>query len=130
MATTDETQSKADSAGGDGDEVKEAPAKRKFSLKMIIMAVGGLVVLGGIGGGGYYFLFAGHGKEAAAAPAAPPTKPVVFLDMPAMPQPEAYIGNAGALFDEEGGIKVEGTRGFLAKFMESFAAWIEANAKA
>jgi len=82
MATTDETRSKADSAGGDGDEGKEAPAKRKFSLKMIIMAVGGLVVLGGIGGGGYYFLFAGHGKEAAAAPAAPPTKPVVFLDMP------------------------------------------------
>jgi chromate reductase len=55
---------------------------------------------------------------------------LVFLDMPAMPQPEAYIGNAAALFDEEGGIKVEGTRGFLAKFMESFAAWIEANAKA
>ncbi len=82
MATTDETQSKADSAGADGDEVKEAPAKRKLSLKMIIMAVGGLVVLGGIGGGGYYFLFAGHGKEAAAAPAAPPIKPVVFLDMP------------------------------------------------
>ena len=82
MATTDETQSKADNAGAEGDEVKEAPAKRKFSLKMIIMAVGGLVVLGGIGGGGYYFFFARHGKEEAAAPAAPQTKPVVFLDMP------------------------------------------------
>ena len=80
MATTDEAQSKADN---EGDEGKEAPAKRKLSLKMMIMAVGGLVVLGGLGGGGYYFFFAGHGKEKeAAAAAVPPTKPVVFLDMP------------------------------------------------
>ena len=80
MAATDETQSKADN---EGDEGKEAPAKRKLSLKMMIMAVGGLVVLGGLGGGGYYFFFAGHGKEKeAAAAAVPPTKPVVFLDMP------------------------------------------------
>jgi flagellar FliL protein len=77
MATTDETQSKAE-----GEEGKEAPAKRKLSLKMIIMAVGGLAVLGGLGGGGYYFFFAGHGKEEAAAAAVPQTKPVVFLDMP------------------------------------------------
>ncbi len=77
MATTDETQSKAE-----GEEGKEAPAKRKFSLKMIIMAVGGLVVLGGLGGGGYYFFFARHGKAEAAAAAVPMTKPVVFLDMP------------------------------------------------
>ncbi|MGO9700558.1 MAG: flagellar basal body-associated protein FliL [Xanthobacteraceae bacterium] len=76
MATTDETQS------GAGAEGEEAPAKRKFSLKMIIMAVGGLVILGGVGGGGYYFFFAGHGKDEAAAAAAPLSKPVVFLDMP------------------------------------------------
>ncbi len=82
MATTDETESKADNADADGDEGKEAPAKRKLSLKMIIIGVAGLAVLGGIGGGGYYFLFAGHGKEEAAAPAAPQPKPVVFLDMP------------------------------------------------
>jgi flagellar protein FliL len=83
MATTDETQSKTDDTGAEGDEGKEAPAKRKLSLKMMIMAAGGLVVLGGLGGGGYYFLFAGHGKEKeAAAAAAPQPKPVVFLDMP------------------------------------------------
>ncbi len=83
MAATDEAQSKADNAGAEGDEGKEAPAKRKLSLKMMIMAVGGLVVLGGLGGGGYYFFFAGHGKEKeAAAAAVPQPKPVVFLDMP------------------------------------------------
>jgi flagellar protein FliL len=80
MATTDEAQSK--NTGADGDEGKETPTKRKLSLKMIIMAVGGLAVLGGIGGGGYYLFFAGHGKEEAAAAAAPLSKPVVFLDMP------------------------------------------------
>ncbi|HEX7775122.1 MAG TPA: NAD(P)H-dependent oxidoreductase [Parvibaculum sp.] len=54
---------------------------------------------------------------------------LVFLDMPAMPQPETYIGNAGALFDEDGSIKVEGTRSFLTKFLEAFAVWIETTAK-
>lgn len=55
---------------------------------------------------------------------------MVFLDMPAMPQPEAYIGNAASLFDDAGGIANEGTKKFLTKFLETFAAWIEANAKA
>ena len=30
---------------------------------------------------------------------------LVFLDMPALPQPEAYVGGAGDLFDESGGFK-------------------------
>ncbi|WP_414693133.1 NADPH-dependent FMN reductase [Parvibaculum sp.] len=50
---------------------------------------------------------------------------LVFLDMPTLQQPEAYIGHAGDLFDETGGIANEGTRAFLAKFMTAFAAWIE-----
>lgn len=79
MATTDE--SKADNAGVEGDESKEAP-KRRLSLKMIIMAVGGVAVLAGVGGGGYYFFLGGHGKEEAAASAGAQTKPVIFLDMP------------------------------------------------
>ncbi len=53
---------------------------------------------------------------------------LVFLDMPAMQQPEAYVGGAAALFDEQGSPKVEATREFLRKFMEAFAAWIERNA--
>jgi flagellar FliL protein len=81
MATTNDTRSEAE--GPDGEDGKAAPAKRKLSLKLIIMAVGGLVGLSAIGGGAYYFLFAGHGKaEAAAVAEAPPVKPVVFLDMP------------------------------------------------
>jgi flagellar FliL protein len=83
MATTKETQSETENEEAEGGEGKAAPAKRKLSLKMILMAVGGLVAVGGIGGGGYFFFFGGHGKaEAAAAAAVPQTKPVVFLDMP------------------------------------------------
>jgi chromate reductase len=50
---------------------------------------------------------------------------VVFLNVPAMPQPEAYIGGAASLFDKEGNLTNEGTRKFLKSFMEAFAAWIE-----
>jgi chromate reductase len=49
---------------------------------------------------------------------------LVFLDIPTMPQPEAYIGGAAQLFDAEGNITNEATRGFLVKFMEAFAAWV------
>ena len=49
---------------------------------------------------------------------------LVFLDIPAMPQPEAYIGGAAQLFDADGSIKNEATREFLVKFMEAFAAWV------
>jgi chromate reductase len=55
---------------------------------------------------------------------------LVFLNMPAMQQPEAYIGDAAALFNEDGSITVDATRDFLAGFLKSFAAWIDANAKA
>jgi chromate reductase len=49
----------------------------------------------------------------------------VFLNVPAMPQPEAYIGGAATLFDREGNLTNEGTRKFLKTFIEAFAAWIE-----
>lgn len=49
----------------------------------------------------------------------------VFLNMPAMPQPEAYIGGADKLFDAGGNITNDGTRGFLIKFLEAYAAWVE-----
>ncbi len=53
---------------------------------------------------------------------------LVFLDMPVLQQPEAYVGGAAALFDEQGNLKADGTREFLRKFMEAFAAWIERTA--
>lgn len=52
---------------------------------------------------------------------------LVFLNMPTMPQPEAYIGNVGDLLDEKGSLTNESTISFLKKFMESFAAWVKAN---
>jgi chromate reductase, NAD(P)H dehydrogenase (quinone) len=54
----------------------------------------------------------------------------VFLNMPAMQQPEAYLGGAADLFDENGNLKKDSTREFLSKFLTAFAAWIEKNAKA
>jgi chromate reductase len=48
----------------------------------------------------------------------------VFLDMPAMQQPEAYIGGVAKLFDAAGQLANDDTREFLRKFMESFVDWI------
>lgn len=52
----------------------------------------------------------------------------VFLDVPMMQQPEAYIGGAAKMFDESGKLTNDSTREFLRKFMESFAGWIEKTA--
>ena len=52
---------------------------------------------------------------------------LVFLNVPVLQQPEAYIGGAADLFDEAGGIKKPDTQEFLRKFMGAFAGWIEAN---
>jgi len=53
---------------------------------------------------------------------------LVFLDVPAMPQPEAYIGGAAKLFDEAGRLTNDSTRDFIAKFMQAFGAWVEKHA--
>ena len=55
---------------------------------------------------------------------------LVFLNVPAMQQPEAYIGGADKLFDANGKLVNDGTRRFLQGFMQAFASWIAANAKA
>ncbi|HEX9401333.1 MAG TPA: NAD(P)H-dependent oxidoreductase [Anaeromyxobacter sp.] len=55
---------------------------------------------------------------------------LVFLDMPAMQQPEAYIGGVAALLDGNGNLTNDGTRELLHKFVEAFAAWIEKIARA
>ena len=54
---------------------------------------------------------------------------LVFLNVPAMQQPEAYIGGAANLFDEDGKVTNDGTRKFLQTFMEAFMAWIDTNAR-
>src|SRR5229473_6250866 len=52
---------------------------------------------------------------------------LVFLNVPAMPQPESYLGGADKLFDTEGKLINDVTRKFLQGFMQAFAQWIERN---
>ncbi len=54
---------------------------------------------------------------------------LVFLNVPAMAQPEAYIGGADKLFDMNGELLNDGTRTFLRGFCHAYAAWIAANLK-
>jgi chromate reductase len=49
---------------------------------------------------------------------------LVFIDMPTMQQPEAYVGGVAKLFDGTGALTNEDTRKFLKGFMDAFAAWI------
>ena len=53
---------------------------------------------------------------------------LVFLNVPAMQQPEAYVGSADKLFDTDGKLINEGTAKFLTSFMAAFEKWISANA--
>lgn len=50
---------------------------------------------------------------------------LVFLDMPVLQQPEAYVGLAGTLFGPDGALADEGTRTFFQSFIDAFGAWIE-----
>jgi len=76
-----------------------------------------------------------EGKPAAIASASPgPTggfganhhlrQAVVFLNVPTMQMPEVYIGGVAKVFDDAG-VLVERTRGFLDRFMQAFAKWVE-----
>jgi len=48
---------------------------------------------------------------------------MVFIDVPIMQQPEAYIGNAQSLFDKSGNL-VEDTRNFLKTFIDAYEKWV------
>lgn len=52
---------------------------------------------------------------------------LVFLNMPVMQQPEAYVSNVAKLFDGDE-LADEKTRSFLQTFAEAFAAWVERHA--
>ncbi|MES2297785.1 MAG: NADPH-dependent FMN reductase [Pseudomonadota bacterium] len=49
---------------------------------------------------------------------------LVFLDMPAMQQPEAYVGNIAKQFDGDA-LNNDATRAFLQKFIDAFAIWVD-----
>ena len=50
---------------------------------------------------------------------------LVFLNMPTLQQPEAYVGGAAKLINEQGEIVNEGTKEFLTKFITAFERWID-----
>jgi chromate reductase, NAD(P)H dehydrogenase (quinone) len=88
-----------------------------------------------------YGASAWNGKPAAVISASPSAvggfganhhlrQSLVWLNVPAMPQPEAYVGGADKLFDQNGKLNNEGTRNFLKNFIDSFAAWVALFAKA
>jgi len=52
-------------------------------------------------------------------------QPLVFLNMPILQQPEAYVGNVADLLDEKGKIKDEGTVKFLQSFVDAFVDLIK-----
>jgi chromate reductase len=52
---------------------------------------------------------------------------LVFLNVPALQQPEAYIGNAAKLFDASGALIDDSVRDFIKKYMAAFAKWVEVN---
>lgn len=49
----------------------------------------------------------------------------VFLDIPCMQQPEAYISDISHLFTPTGEIAKEDTKKFLTKYMDTYANWVE-----
>lgn len=69
----------AEKEQAEGAEGEAAPAK-KGKLKLVIAAVGFLVILGA-GAGGFFFM-RGHGEEVHAE--APPPKPPSFVEVPDM----------------------------------------------
>jgi len=54
---------------------------------------------------------------------------LVFVNVPTMAQPEAYIADASGLFDDKGNLTKESTKGFLTNFMSAFEKWVDTNAK-
>jgi chromate reductase, NAD(P)H dehydrogenase (quinone) len=54
---------------------------------------------------------------------------LVCVGVPTMVDPEAYIGGAAALFDDNGNVLSDSTGAFFKTFMANFARWVERNPK-
>lgn len=50
---------------------------------------------------------------------------LVFLNIPVMQQPEAYVGNAAKLFNESGELVRGPIHDFVKGFITAFAAWVQ-----
>jgi chromate reductase len=53
---------------------------------------------------------------------------MVFLSVPMMMEPEAYVGGAANLFDDNGAPTNESTPKFFKAFITAFSVWINVNA--
>lgn len=53
---------------------------------------------------------------------------LVFLDMPILQQPEAYLGGSGGYFDDDGKLAKDDTRKLLTSIVTAFAAHVEKHA--
>jgi len=49
---------------------------------------------------------------------------LMFLNVPTMQQPEAYVSGTDELFDAEGRLVIDSTRAFLQRYMLAFAQWV------
>jgi len=54
---------------------------------------------------------------------------LVFLNMPAMQQPEVYLSKVQELFDENGDVKEGTTKEFIQKAVEAYITWFKRNAE-
>jgi len=52
------------------------------------------------------------------------------VNVPTLPHPEIYVGQAATLFDAAGKLTSDSTRELLQKYMNAYVHWIERNAKA
>ena len=80
----DRAEDKEKKEGEDGEAAEEAAPKKRFGMKLMLIAGGGLLlVLAGAGAGAYFFLFSKpktvETAQAAAIPLVPPT--VAYMDM-------------------------------------------------
>jgi len=55
---------------------------------------------------------------------------LVFLNVPCLQMPEAYIGGIEHRFDAQGVLSDTSTRAFFQQFMTAYADWVERNATA
>lgn len=53
---------------------------------------------------------------------------LAYLDMPTLGQPEMFLQHETGFFDAAGNVAAEDTRNFLQKFLERFAAFVQAHA--
>jgi len=77
MASKPKKADKAEAEDADAETQEIQPKRKLPPLKLIIVAVGAVLALGG-GGTAGYFWFSGGNDKAAAAPAKPPA----FVDVP------------------------------------------------